>query len=166
MDHFALPSDDLYKAWSAGKLHRNFMGYTTQNSGLLLGLGVSAISDTGNAFAQNQKSLHDYYASIHTGRLAVKKGYFLNQTDVAFRKYILDISCKGQTTFHPEHLHILEEYTFPVLAELAKDGLVDFNRERVILTPQGHYFIRNICSAFDLYLKRADPAKEIFSKAI
>jgi oxygen-independent coproporphyrinogen III oxidase len=166
MDHFALPTDELYKAWAAGKLHRNFMGYTTQNSGLLLGLGVSAISDTGNAFAQNQKSLHDYYASIHAGRLAIKKGYFLNETDMAFRKYILDISCKGETVFLPEHLSILEEYTFPVLTELAKDGLVDLNRERVMLTPQGHNFIRNICSAFDLYLKQANPAKEIFSKAI
>src|SRR6478735_10261185 len=68
MDHFALPSDELYLAWKSGRLHRNFMGYTTQNSGLLLGLGVSSISDTGNAFAQNQKALHDYYTSINEGK--------------------------------------------------------------------------------------------------
>jgi oxygen-independent coproporphyrinogen-3 oxidase len=60
MDHFALPHDDLYKAWKNGRLHRNFMGYTTQNTGLLLGLGVSSISDAGTAFAQNEKTLHNY----------------------------------------------------------------------------------------------------------
>jgi len=52
MDHFALAHDELYIAKQNGKLHRNFMGYTTQNSGLLVGLGVSAISDLGNAFAK------------------------------------------------------------------------------------------------------------------
>ncbi|HET9433537.1 MAG TPA: oxygen-independent coproporphyrinogen III oxidase, partial [Chitinophagaceae bacterium] len=41
MDHFALPHDDLYKARRWGTLHRNFMGYTTQNTSLLVGLGVS-----------------------------------------------------------------------------------------------------------------------------
>ena len=166
MDHFALPSDDLYKAWHAGNLHRNFMGYTTQNSGLLLGLGVSSISDTGNAFAQNHKTLHEYYESVNAGRLAIKRGYILSATDIAFRKYILDLSCKGETVFLKEHLPILEECTFPRLTELAKDGLIEWNREGVTLTPQGHYFIRNICSAFDLYLKQGDIGKQIFSKAI
>ena len=64
MDHFVLPTDDLFKAWKAGRLHRNFMGYTTQHANLQLGLGVSAISDTGHAFAQNSKSLHDYYSLV------------------------------------------------------------------------------------------------------
>src|SRR6476661_4118243 len=57
MDHFALSTDDLYEAWSSGRLHRNFMGYTTQSTKFLLGLGVSSISDTGNALAQNEKTL-------------------------------------------------------------------------------------------------------------
>lgn len=60
MDHFALPHDELYTARINGSLHRNFMGYTTQHSGMLIGLGVSAISDTGNAYAQNEKTLHQY----------------------------------------------------------------------------------------------------------
>lgn len=168
MDHFALPTDDLYKAWKNGKLHRNFMGYTTQNSGMLLGLGVSSISDTGNAFAQNEKALHDYYAAINAGKFAIKKGYVLSNEDKAFKKYILDIACKGQTIFADEHLPLLEEYTFPRLEELEKDGLIVWNRQGLILTSQGHYFIRNICSAFDLYLQRPNytPGKQIFSKAI
>jgi oxygen-independent coproporphyrinogen-3 oxidase len=166
MDHFALPSDDLYKSWRGGKLHRNFMGYTTRNAGLLLGLGVSSISDTGTAFAQNQKNLHDYYTCINAGRLAVQKGYFLSPLDIVFRKYILDISCKGETLFRAEDVPVLKEHTFPRLAEFKKDGLAEWDHTGIKLTSQGHYFIRNICSAFDLYLDKTDPVKQIFSKAI
>ena len=166
MDHFAVPADDLYKAWNAKKLHRNFMGYTTSNTGLLLGLGVSSISDIGDQFAQNLKALHDYYASINTGKLAIHKGYILSRQDKAFRKYILDISCKGETQFNEEDLQTLEEHTFPILYELQKDELIVWNKKGLRLTPQGHYFIRNICSAFDLYLNKAVSEKQIFSKAI
>jgi oxygen-independent coproporphyrinogen III oxidase len=168
MDHFALPHDELYIAKQNGKLHRNFMGYTTQNSGLLVGLGVSAISDLGNAFAQNEKSLHDYYASVNSGRLPVTRGYFLNEEDISFRQYIKNVSCKGATVFHKEHLPVLEEYCFPVLAQLANDGLVEYDKNQLKLKGEGHYFIRNACSAFDLYLQRDKFLlnKQTYSKAI
>lgn len=166
MDHFALPSDGLYKARGAGKLHRNFMGYTTQSSSLLLGLGVSGISDTGTAFAQNHKTLHEYYAAMNAGNLAVRKGYFLTDEDRIFRRYILDISCKGETHFVKEGYPLLEEIVFPQLILLQKDGLVEWNAHGLKLTQQGHYFIRNVCSAFDLYLDSPSAGQPIFSKAI
>jgi oxygen-independent coproporphyrinogen III oxidase len=167
MDHFALPGDDLYNAWLNGTLHRNFMGYTTQKTSLLLGLGVSSISDAGIAFAQNKKSLHEYYEAINAGELSVFRGYFLNKEDAAFRHYILDISCKGYTNLNPADLPILEEYSFPELSKLADDGLVEWNKKEVIVTSLGRHFIRNICKAFDLHLLRSQgERREIFSKAI
>lgn len=168
MDHFALPHDDLYIAKKNGKLHRNFMGYTTQNSDLLLGLGVSAISDIGNAFAQNEKTLHDYYNAMNERRLAIKRGYFLNDEDLFFRQYIKDISCRGTTKFHPEHLSLLETYSFPLLGQMAADGLVEYDQKQLALTDKGHYFIRNVCSAFDLHLQRDRSLlnRSLFSKAI
>ncbi len=168
MDHFALTHDELYIAREQGRLHRNFMGYTTRNSNLLLGLGVSAISDIGNVFAQNEKTLHDYYTALNEGRLAVKRGYFLNSEDIAFGRYIKDIACKGTTAFHPEHLSLLETYTFPLLAQMVSDRLVEYDKQHVTLTDKGHFFIRNVCSAFDLYLQRnrSELNKSVFSKAI
>jgi oxygen-independent coproporphyrinogen III oxidase len=168
MDHFSLPDDNLYLARQNGKLHRNFMGYTTQNSGFLLGLGVSSISDAGVAFAQNEKTLHDYYAAIESNRLAIAKGCTLNDEDLLFKKNILDISCRGTTTFEKDQLPLLAQYTFPELELLAKDGLIEYNLKGLTVTSQGHYFIRNICAAFDLYLQRNKPSidKPIFSKAI
>jgi oxygen-independent coproporphyrinogen III oxidase len=167
MDHFALPHDELFLARKAGTLHRNFMGYTTQHTGLLLGLGVSAISDTGTAFAQNEKTLHNYYEAVRGGNLAISKGYILSEKDKAFKKYILDISCNGATTFKEDHRELLEAYTFPKLEVLAKDGLIEWNAAGLKLTTQGHYFIRVVCSAFDLYLQRSTQrTKPIFSKSI
>ena len=167
MDHFALPHDELFIAKEHGVLHRNFMGYTTQNSGILLGLGVSSISDLGNAYAQNTKTLHDYYLAMKEGKLAVAREFFLNEEDIAFRKYILDISCKGTTLFQPSHLPLLEAFTFPKLEQFANDGLVEYDKSYLKLTTQGHYFIRNICSSFDLYLQRDHSfARQTFSNAI
>jgi len=168
MDHFALPQDELYIAKQNGRLQRNFMGYTTQDSGLLIGLGVSAISDLGNAFAQNDKTLHNYYAQVHEEKLAIKRGFFLSGEDIVFRKYIKDISCNGSTVFIPATLPLLKEFCFPALTEPAADGLVEYNDSQLRLTTRGHYFIRNIASAFDLYLQRnaSLPCQQAFSKAI
>lgn len=172
MDHFALPGDALHTAWQQGTMHRNFMGYTTQHSGLLLGLGVSAISDAGIAFAQNHKTLHDYYKSLTSpgstlqsqsvggGDVPVIKGYFHTKEDEAFKAYILDVICRGTTTFHAEHMPLLKQYTFPELALLEADGLIIWNEKGLQVTERGRHFLRNICKAFDLHLLR----KEFTSK--
>jgi len=168
MDHFALPGDELYTAWQQHTLHRNFMGYTTQKSGMLLGLGVSAISDTNTAFAQNEKTLGGYYKSIHSGSLAVHKGYFLNREDALFRRYILNMACQGRTFLYDSHVAALEQWTLPILRELQKDGLVDLDADCVTVTATGRNFIRNICKAFDLHLLRRDASspQQTFSRAI
>ena len=168
MDHFALATDDLYAAKLEGRLHRNFMGYTTQHTSLLLGLGVSSISDAGVAFAQNEKALHDYYARIEREELPVMRGYFLSEEDVAFRKYILDVSCKGKTTFKAAHLPLLKQYSFPELEKLEADRFINWNEQGLNVTDLGWHFIRNICKAFDLRLLRNQvaTANPRFSKAI
>jgi oxygen-independent coproporphyrinogen-3 oxidase len=167
MDHFALQSDDLYKAWLDGSLHRNFMGYTTQKTSLLLGLGVSSISDAGIAFAQNNKALHEYYESIAKNELVTFRGYFLNEEDISFRNYILDISCRGTTNFNQNDLPLLEKLSFPELDKLQADGLVEWNKKEVVVTTLGLHFIRNICRAFDLHLLRNQKKdSQLFSKAI
>jgi len=168
MDHFALPHDELFTAKQNGRLHRNFMGYTTQNSVMLMGLGVSAISDLGNAFAQNDKTLHNYYAQLQEGKFPIKRGLFLSEENIAFRRYIKDISCKGHTVFNPDHLALLQQFCFPALEGPVADGLVEYDNQQLRLTDAGHYFIRNVCSAFDLCLQRNENLsyKQAFSKAI
>ena len=149
-------------------MHRNFMGYTTQKTSMLIGLGVSSISDIGVAFAQNEKNLLDYYRLVNEGTLPIQKGYFLNDEDVSFREYILDISCRNATQFKSDDLAILEENTFLELDKLEADHLIIRHDDKLILTEVGKHFIRNICRAFDLHLLRNQTMeqKNTFSKAI
>jgi oxygen-independent coproporphyrinogen-3 oxidase len=112
------------------------------------------MSDTGISFAQNTNGLRDYYTHVNNDKLAIRKGYILNSLDISFRKYILDISCRGETMFREEDLPILETAVFPRLSEMQKNGIVEWDNTFVKLTEQGHYFIRKVCSAFDLYLNK------------
>lgn len=167
MDHFAMPEDDLNIARRQGRLHRNFMGYTTSKNSILIGLGVSAISDTGNAFAQNTKSLSEYYRAINKNNAATRKGYFLTEEDIRFRSYILNVSCNFQTHFDSVDFQLLLQYSFPMLCVLEEDGLIKWNKEMVTVTMKGRHFLRNICSAFDMKLLQHQTSGSLmFSQAI
>jgi oxygen-independent coproporphyrinogen-3 oxidase len=121
---------------------------------------VSSVSDTGTAYAQNEKTLADYYRAIAVGRLAIAKSYFLDAQDLAFRKYILDIACKGHTCFDRTWSAQLAEWTLPRLRELQRDGLVRLDDNGVALTEAGRPFLRHVCKAFDLRLLRDEKTRD------
>ena len=166
MDHFALPNDELYKAREHGTLHRNFMGYTDIHSNMLIGLGVSAISDIGVAYAQNHKELELYYRSIEMDELPVTKGYFMCEIDMAFKQYILQTICEGKTRLQHGHKDLLNIYTLPMLREMEKDGLLELSSEELKVTKTGFQFVRNICKAFDIKWLSAENSTAAFSKAV
>ncbi|MEO8760911.1 MAG: oxygen-independent coproporphyrinogen III oxidase, partial [Bacteroidia bacterium] len=88
MDHFALPSDSLCKAIKENTLHRNFMGYTHNSTQLMIGLGVSSISDTWYAFAQNVKTVEKYLAKVNASEFPLFRGHVLSKEDLIMRKHI------------------------------------------------------------------------------
>jgi len=167
MDHFALPGDELLMAEQNGNLHRNFMGYTHQHTQLLVGLGVSSISDSQYAFAQNVKTVEEYLELVKNGELPVFKGHILTQDDMMIRRHIQDIMCKGQTTWnhHVEPCEALLE-GIERLQPLAEDGLIELNSWGLKVTPEGKNFLRNICMAIDARLWANKPATQLFSMAI
>ena len=167
MDHFALKSDSLYKAAQSKKLHRNFMGYTHNYTEFMLGLGVSSISDTWNAFAQNVKVVEEYYDFINKGELPVFRGHGLNDEDLIIRRHILNIMCKFETSWLEKEEQTPELYNaLSRLKEMELDGLIMRLPFKLTVTEEGKKFIRNICMAFDARLWRNAPQKEIFSKVI
>lgn len=167
MDHFALPGDELLVAEQNGNLHRNFMGYTHQHTQLLVGLGVSSISDSQYAFAQNVKTVEEYLELVKNGELPVFKGHILTNDDMIIRRHIQDIMCKGQTTWnhHSEPCEPLFE-GIERLQPLADDGLIALNSWGLKVTPEGKNFLRNICMAIDTRLWANQPATQLFSMAI
>ena len=167
MDHFALPSDKLVKSYNNGSLHRNFMGYTTTNNKLLVGLGTSSISDSWEAFAQNDKEVESYQDKINSGNWAFVSGHILSDLDIKIRKLIIDIMCQGNlaldTSFFSEQ-HLL--YIQKKWNEMEEDGLINWNELRLFVQPEGRLFIRNITSVIDQYLFEAGISKNQFSKAL
>lgn len=169
MDHFALPDEALFEARAEGRLHRNFMGYTTQNSGIMIGLGVSSISDAGIAYAQNHKALHDYYHAVGEGILPVFRGCMLTDEDARFKKYVLDITCKGFVQPTPGDMQLVSAMNGHYLLQLVMDGLVEMKNGGVEVTDKGNHFLRNVARIFDLHLLRSESEmgqKKIFSQAI
>jgi len=166
MDHFALPTDSLYKAEFSGKLHRNFMGYTHQYTQLMVGLGVSSISDSWFAFVQNVKKVEDYLDMVNTGKLPIFKGHHLTEEDLILRKHILNLMCKGRTDWKENEPLIDAMISGLERAKtLQEDGLLIIKNHSLIVTPLGKRFLRNICMAFDAHLWESKPETQLFSMA-
>ena len=166
MDHFARASDTLYRASQNGQLHRNFMGYTTQATKLLIGLGASAISDTWTAFGQNAKTVEAYIAHTEE-RLAVRRGHLLTDEDLLLREHILNLMCRGRTEWDqrlPKH-DVLQEGVQRLL-EMERDGLVKLGEGMILVPPEGKPFVRNVCMALDARLWRQRPETNLFSNTI
>ncbi len=167
MDHFALKEDSLYKAFQTGKLHRNFMGYSSSKTQLMIGLGVSSISDSWYSFAQNVKDLEEYYQLLEMDKLPFYRGHLLTSEDLIIRKHILNLMCQFETswansdTYFDEIPDILIE-----LEEMEKDGLLVIGKNKITVTEAGKPFVRNIRMGFDLLLKRKAPDTQLFSMTI
>ena len=108
MDHFALKSDSLYKAMEEKKLHRNFMGYTHSRTKVMIGLGVSAISDSWTGFSQNVKTLEEYYELLEKKELPLYRGHILTAEDEKLRKHILNLMCNLETIWKDENQYVPE----------------------------------------------------------
>jgi oxygen-independent coproporphyrinogen-3 oxidase len=166
MDHFALSTDSLYMAERSGKLHRNFMGYTHQYTQLMIGLGVSSISDSWFAFAQNVKKVEDYLHLVNEGQLPVFKGHHLTEEDLIIRKHILNLMCKGKTEWDKNApLNEGFEAGLERAKMLEADGLIIIGKCSLTVTPIGKRFLRNICMAFDARLWAGQPETQLFSMA-
>jgi oxygen-independent coproporphyrinogen-3 oxidase len=167
MDHFSLPNDSLNKAQKSGTLHRNFMGYTTTISKVLLGLGASSISDSWTAFAQNIKEIETYIETVNNGQLPVFKGHILSEKDLFIREQILNIICKLVTSWKISDWTAEEkEVLLEKLEDFAEDELIGFNEFGLNVLPAGKAFIRNICMAFDTHLAQSNSTQKLFSKTI
>ena len=167
MDHFALENDSMYTSFKEGKLHRNFMGYTASKTQLMIGLGVSSISDSWYSFAQNEKTIEDYYTHLADNQLPIFRGHVLTPEDLIIRKHILNLMCQFTTSWKDKALDFPElPSVLASLEEMQDDGLLSIQDETIIVTEKGKPFVRNICMAFDLRLIRKAPETKLFSMTI
>lgn len=173
MDHFAKPSDELAVAQRQRTLHRNFQGYTTKAGADLYGMGVSAISSIGAAYAQNQRAIAEYQSAVATHGAATMRGYQLNEDDLLRRAVITRLLCHAvilkseiESEFHVR----FDDYFANELLELTvmrEDGLVFLSENEIRVTPRGRIFIRNLAMPFDRYLREQKMnERPLFSKTL
>ena len=169
MDHFALKSDSLYTATINKTLHRNFMGYTANKTQLMIGLGMSAISDSWYAFAQNVKTVKEYQKIVNSGEIPIFRGHLLSEEDRIIRKHILNIMCHFSTSWEKDAMKIKNVAThLALLKEMEQDGLVkiDVQSHSLAIPEKARPYVRNICMAFDLHLLKNKPKTQLFSMTI
>ncbi|MBF0313490.1 MAG: coproporphyrinogen dehydrogenase [Oligoflexia bacterium] len=188
LDHYALPSDPIAKAFADHKVIRNFMGHTYTQAGTLLGLGASSISSSKNSYLQNEKDLFKYMNTISQGQLATIRGHQKSELDRCCEKIIQTLLCYHTFQGHEElrqdfssyfKLASLEKLVTRLL-EFRSDGLLEMEEittthneqaaiEKILklkLTYAGVIFIRNIASAFDYALIDSTHAASTFGRSL
>lgn len=161
LDHFALPEDELARAQEAGRLRRNFQGYTTDNCDTLIGFGASAIGRMRKGYVQNETAPGLYARRIASGRVATAKGYSLTREDKVRAEIIERLMCD----FSADIQAICQDRDFDQsrlladnskLDELERDGIVEVENG-VIRVAQDHRFvIRAVAAAFDAYIEQSN----------
>lgn len=171
MDHFARRGDELAEAAEAKRLHRNFMGYTVKPAPHLLSFGMSAISEFGGYYAQNDARLGRYQTALDEGHLPIVRGHRLTDDDVLRRDAITNLLCNFELPLtsierlarRTRESNVPDE--FDRLEPFVEDGLLRFDADRLVVTRTGRFFIRNICMQLDAYLRTGAPLP-VFSKTV
>jgi oxygen-independent coproporphyrinogen-3 oxidase len=173
MDHFARPGDELAVAQQNRTLHRNFQGYTTKAGADLYGMGVSAISSIGRAYAQNSREIPAYQNAVKDRGIATMRGYRLSDDDEVRRAVIGRLLCHTvifKREIEREFGIEFDEYFAGELDRLTEprdEGLVVLGVDEIRVTPLGRIFIRNVAMTFDRYLHEQQMDKRpLFSKTL
>lgn len=165
MDHFAKPDDSLALAQAAGQLHRNFQGYTTHAECDLVAMGVSAISQIGRVYYQNEHDLAAYTQAVTQQKHAIRRGVCLTDDDIIRGAVINQLICHFEldTAVIEQRFGILfNDYFNQEQSELTQfeaDGLIQRHGSRIEVTPAGRLLIRRICMAFDAYIPKQQPTR-------
>ena len=159
LDHFALPDDAMAKAQAAGKLHRNFQGYTTDKAPVLIGLGASAIGALPQGYVANELAIDRYKATVREGRLSITRGIALCDEDRLRRAIIERLMCDMSVDLDDiARLYETDTGAFTeeleALAPLEADGIVKREDHRLQMTEEGRPLVRAVCAVFDIYLAR------------
>ncbi len=170
MDHFALPDDELAMAQEDGTLERNFQGYTTHGHCDVIGLGVSAISQIGDLYCQNNSDITLYQQTLDQGQLATARGLRCSEDDRIRRQVIAALLCDFELRFAPIErdygidFHDYFAQAWPNLEQMATDGLIQLRPDAISILPAGRLLAHAVCMQFDHYLPPR-PAHQ-FSRAI
>ena len=156
LDHFALPDDGLTLAANAGKLRRNFQGYTNDQAQTMLGVGATSIGRTPNNYVQNIGETGAWARSVESGMLPVAKGCTLSEQDKMRGHVIEELMCQGRVDLNKVAARFGAARDWygdvvPSLIDMRDDGLLTLEKGELTVTELGSPVVRVIASLFDAY---------------
>ena len=128
----------------------------------MLGLGVSAISETPGCFHQNEKAFPVYERRVRQNKIPTLRGHLLSEEDRRLREQILAFMTRFEVDLAPEQRDDARSFLRPMI----EDGLVEITDGMLSLTKQGTPFLRNACMFFDQRLRRQEQRPQMFSQAL
>ena len=171
MDHFSKPTNELAIAQKEGRLHRNFQGYSTQAECDLLAFGISSIGKVDDTYAQNVRTLDEYYAALDAHRLPTLRGLRLDKDDMLRRELIGELMCQfslDTSIFAKEHGIEFGTYfskEMSELIELEAAGLLEWQGGTLVIPTKGRLLVRRVAMTFDKHLRESRTAAR-YSKVV
>lgn len=163
LDHYARPDDPLALAERAGKLRRNFQGYTDDPAPVLLPFGPSAIGRLPEGFVQNASGTDVWSRAVTDGRLPTARTLRLTRDDLLRAAVIEQLMCHLTVDVGAvclEHGFAVSALDGPLAqaGALQADGLCMREERRVTIPPEAHRMMRVVAACFDAHLADA-PAR-------
>ncbi len=172
IDHFAKPSDELAIAQKNKTLYRNFQGYSTKAGTEVYAMGMSAISQLNESYAQNAKTLPEYYKAISENHFATHVGYEMNLDDHIRKDVIMRLMCDFELDkkfIEEKYSIVFDDYFHASLRKIypmIEEGLVLHRPQKIEVVGMGKLLIRNVAMAFDAYLDEMMKDKPVFSRTV
>ncbi len=159
IDHFARPGDSLAEAFAAGRLRRNFQGYTTDTADVLLGLGASSVGRLPQGHVQNVTATAEYQRRALAGELPIARGVALEPRDRVAAHVIEKLMCEFGFAVSPlsRSFGSDADEIVAIAREASRsdvDGLIRFDGEHFIVSPKGRPFVRTVAAKFDRFLAK------------
>ena len=155
IDHFATQDDGLTRALKAGKLRRNFQGYTDDQADVLIGVGASSISRFPQGYAQNAPATSAHTGAIRAGRFSTARGHLFKGQDVMRARLIEALMCD----FRIDRAEILRDHEISAdeldqmfrSANEAFDGLLRVTSDGLFIPQEARALTRMVARVFDAY---------------
>jgi len=166
LDHFALPDDPLVRQQRNGRLARNFQGYTTDDSPVLLGFGASSIGRLPQGYIQNAPDLPTYRRTLSDDRLPTARGIAFKDDDRLRAQVIERLMCDfavDLAELAAAHGWAPELFRDDLarLQPLVEDGIATHKGWVIAVTERGRPLVRAVAAAFDTYLDRSGAAADV-----
>ena len=155
MFQFALSEGSVAKAFNTNQFQLSFQGYDSHAEYDELGLGLGGISRIGDAYSQNTNAFQTYCALLDCGQLPVQRGVTMKQDDLIRACVIQLIQCQGSVSFEAINTRFsidFENYFEFELMQISlfeEDGLLHIDKNQIVVTTNGRFFLRNISMVFE-----------------